>query len=270
MPLLDQLKQFDLSEHEARVYLACLELGPDSVGRIAAKAKLNRVTTYAVVDALTTKGFLHEERSNNKRKVAAFSPVKLYDIVSRRAENIKRQTRELDDLVPSLKKLMKAPRGKTNIVYFEGEEGLKNWASDALETKGELLEWTRIESFTEPFEEYLRSYYFPEKFRKQIPSRFIFIDTPKSRRYVQTRYLEDPLSSPMKARFIPEELFNTPGFMIIFNDCFSIALPKEMRGVTVIDPLIADTQRKIFEFGWLHAKDEVQNKPYPRIMSSRT
>ncbi|MBI5135119.1 hypothetical protein HZA86_02705 [Candidatus Uhrbacteria bacterium] len=269
MPLHDQLKSFDLTDHEARVYLACLELGPESVGRIAEKANLNRVTTYAVVDVLTKKGFLHEQHSNNKRRVAAFSPTKLYDIVSRRAEKIKRQTQELDDLVPQLKGLMKQKNNKTNIVYFEGEEGMKNWASDALETKGELLEWTRIESFTEPFEEYLRVYYFPEKFRKQIPSRFIFIDTPKSRRYVQTRYLNDPTSSPMKARFIPQELFDTPGFMIIFNDCFSIALPKEMRGVTVIVPLIADTQRKIFEFGWLHAKDEVQNKPYPKILSLR-
>jgi len=265
MPLLDQLKQFDLTEHEARVYLACLELGPESVGQIAAKTKLNRVTTYAVVNALTTKGFLHEEHTQNRRRVAAFSPTKLYDIVSRRAENVKRQTRELDSLVPELKGLMKQKNNKTNIVYFEGEEGMKNWASDALETNSELLEWTRIESFTEPFEEYLQSYYFPEKFRKQIPSRFIFIDTPKSRRYIKTRYMDDPKSSPMKARFIPEELFDTPGFMIIYNNCFSIALPKEMRGVTVIDPLIADTQRKIFEFGWLHAKDEVQNKPYPMI-----
>ncbi len=270
MALLDQLQSFGLTTNEARVYLACLELGPESVGSIAAKAKLNRVTTYAVVDALTTKGFLHEEHSNNKRRVAAFSPIKLYDIVSRRAEKIKRQTHELDELVPQLKSLMKQKISKTNIVYFEGEEGMKNWASDALETKGELLEWTRIESFTEPFEEYLKSYYFPEKFRKQIPSRFIFIDTPKSRRYVQTRYLDDPKSSPMKARFIPQEQFDTPGFMIIYNDSFSIALPKEMRGVTVTDPLIADTQRKIFEFGWLHAKDEVQNKPYPRFSSSRT
>ena len=67
----------------------------------------------------------------------------------------------------------------------------------------------------------------------------------------------------MKARFISKDQFNTPGFMVIFNDRFSIALPEEMRAVTVVDPLIADSQRKIFEFGWLHATGEVTNKPYP-------
>ena len=51
--------------------------------------------------------------------------------------------------------------------------------------------------------------------------------------------------------------------MIIFNDRFSIALPREMRAVTVVDQLVADTQRKIFDFGWLHATGEVQNRPYP-------
>lgn len=263
MSLVKELQKFDLSSSEARVYLACLELGPSSVQQVAGKAKLNRVTVYGIIEGLIQKGFLREEKEKSKRKIAAYSPMKLYDIVSRQEEKIKRQINLLDSLVPELKNKSRQQKVETNIIYYEGEEGMKNWASDALETAGELLEWTKIESFTKRFDEYLTSYYYPEKFKRQIPTRFIFLDTPETHKYFQERYIDNKQAPPAKARFIPQDLFETPGFMIIYNNRYSIALPKEMRAVTVEDDLIADSQRKIWEFGWQNASKEVgNNKKY--------
>lgn len=263
MSLTIQLEQFGLTTSEAKVYLACVELGPDSVQHIAQKAKLNRVTTYSIIEELMKKGFLREEHEKNKRKIAAYPPMKLYDVISHEYEQLERKKVNLEHLVPELKKIAAQTKSATNVIYYEGEEGLKNWATDALETKGELLEWTKIESFTKRFDNYLSTFYFPQKCKLQIPSRFIFLDTPAARAYITTRYIDNPNAPPMKARFISQELFDTEGFMVIFNNRFSIALPKEMRAVTVEDETIANAQRKIWEFGWLHAKDEVQNKEYP-------
>jgi len=263
MSLLTKLQQFQLSENEARVYLASLECGPGSVQKIAKTASLNRVTVYGIVESLIAKGFLHEIFDKNKKYIAAYSPTKLYDVLTHRENELKKERNLLDSLVPQLKMRSSGKHSSnTNIIYYEGEEGLKNWASDALETQGELLEWTKIESYSKKFDQYLHDYYYPEKFKRSIPTRFIFLDTPDARTYV-TRYTENPKASPMKARFIPEEQFNTPGFMVVYNDRFSVALPNEMRAVTVIDPLIADTQRQIFEFGWIHARDEVAHGIYP-------
>ncbi len=263
MSLIQQLQKFDLTENEAKVYLACLELGPESVQNISQRAKLNRVTVYGLIEGLMKKGFLHEELVKNKRKVAAYSPVKLYDVVTGREERVRRQTQMLNTLVPQLKDLTGKQTTKTNIIYYEGHEGLKNWASDVLGTKGELLEWTKIEEFDKRFEEYLTVFYFPTKCRRQISTRFIFMDTPDAREYIKKRYLSVKNAPPMKARFVPKEKFKMPGFMTIYNDRLSVALPKEMRAITVIDQLMADMQREIFEFCWLNAKDEIKNKPYP-------
>lgn len=264
MNLLKELEKFNLTPNEAKVYVACLKLGPASVQQIGEAANLNRVTVYGLIEVLIDKGFLRQEYIKNKRKISAYPPMKLYDVVSRRQENLKRQERALEFLVPELKALMRPDDpGTTNIIYYEGEEGLRNWASEVLETKGEVLEWTKIETFAKPFEEYLEHFYFPKKFALQIPTRFIFLDTPEAHAYVQKRYMHKK-ASPMKARFIPPEQFTSPGFMVIYDDRLSIALPSEMRAVAVEDKLIADTQRQIFEFGWLHAKNEVQNKPYPQ------
>ncbi|MEK7084112.1 MAG: helix-turn-helix domain-containing protein [Patescibacteria group bacterium] len=263
MDLKKELQKFDLTPREAEVYMACIELGAASIQHIAEKACVNRVTAYGLVVSLVQKGFLREEYVKNKRKISAYPPMKLYDIVSRDYDDVKRREKALEHIVPLLKDRMKKDTEETHIIYYEGEEGMRNWASDALETKGELLEWTKIESFSDRFEAYLTSYYFPKKFARQIPTRFIFLDTPKARAYVRERYIEDKKASPMKARFISPDQFETPGFMIVFNDRFSIGLPKEMRAVTVADQLVADAQRKIWEFGWLHATDEMTNGKYP-------
>lgn len=45
---------------------------------------------------------------------------------------------------------------------------MKNWASDALATEGELLEWAKIEEFAERFEDYLKDVYFPQKKKLQF------------------------------------------------------------------------------------------------------
>lgn len=265
MSLLNDLQEFGLTNNEAKVYLAALNLGPSSVQQIARHAKLNRVSVYTIVAELIKKGFVREQVVGNKRRLAAYPPMKLYDVLGREQDRLHRLEKRLDTLVPELKASQRAVNVHTNIIYYEGEEGLKNWASDALETKGELLEWTKIESFSKPFDQYLQSYYFPEKIKRQIPTRFIFLDTPEARLYVEEKYLSNSKAPPMKARFISPEQFEAPGFSVIFNDRYSIALPAELRAVTVVDQLVADTQRKIWEFGWIHAKDEVSNKSYPVI-----
>lgn len=264
MSLLSSLEEFGLTTNEAKVYVTCLSLGPNSIQKIAHRAKLNRVSVYTVIAQLTKKGFVREQTIGNKRRFAAYPPMKLYDLLGREQDRIHHLEESLNTLIPELKAQMHEVSSRTNIIYYEGEEGLKNWASDALETTGELLEWTKIESFSKPFEKYLQSYYFPEKIKRQIPTRFIFLDTPEARLYVKEKYVANPKAPPMKARFISSDQFDTPGFSVIFNDRYSIALPAELRAVTVIDQLIANTQRKIWEFGWLYAKDEMSNKAYPK------
>lgn len=264
MSLLKNLEKFNLSTSEAKVYVACLELGPEAVQKIAARAKLNRVSAYSVIETLITKGFLREEIIKNKRRISASPPMKLYDIIGQRQEHLKRQEHLLETLVPELKSITKrGDSSKPNIIYYEGAEGLKNWATDVLSAKGELLEWTRIEAFVKPFEEYLDAVYFPEKFKRQIPTRFLFIDTPEARAYARDRYLANPAAAPMKARFVPPEHFPAHACMVIYNDRFTIAFPPENKAIVVVDPIVTDFQRSIFEFGWQNATGEIAHKPYP-------
>ena len=52
MELYQQLKQLGLEEKQAKIYLASLELGPDTAQNIAYKASLKRPTTYVILEEL--------------------------------------------------------------------------------------------------------------------------------------------------------------------------------------------------------------------------
>ena len=55
MALETELKKLNFSDKEARVYLALLELGEAPVQKIAEKAKVNRATTYVILESLKKK-----------------------------------------------------------------------------------------------------------------------------------------------------------------------------------------------------------------------
>ena len=64
--MLTQLKHIGLSENEAKVYLAMLELGPSPVLEIAAKAGINRPTAYAQIESLKKMGLVSMQTKGKK------------------------------------------------------------------------------------------------------------------------------------------------------------------------------------------------------------
>ncbi len=80
--MLDQqLRKIGLSDKEAKVYLAALELGKATVQEIAVKANVNRTTTYVAIEGLTEKELMSEYLENHKRFFIAEDPSKLDDIL---------------------------------------------------------------------------------------------------------------------------------------------------------------------------------------------
>ena len=53
--MINQLQHLGLSDKEASVYMASLELGSDTVQEIAKRAEVKRANTYAVIEKLMSK-----------------------------------------------------------------------------------------------------------------------------------------------------------------------------------------------------------------------
>ena len=69
--LYQQLVECGLTENEAKVFLAAMELGPSLASTLARKTGINRSTVYAVIQTLKHKGLLS---SFEKQGITYFSP----------------------------------------------------------------------------------------------------------------------------------------------------------------------------------------------------
>ena len=75
--ITNQLKNLGLSDNEAKVYTAMLELGPATVLEISAKAGVNRPTTYVQVESLKKMGLVSTQTKGKKQLFIAQSPEQL-------------------------------------------------------------------------------------------------------------------------------------------------------------------------------------------------
>ena len=66
MALAQELLAIGLSDKEADVYLAALQLGYSSVQEISQKANINRTTAYTHIKNLISRGLLNATEKNGK------------------------------------------------------------------------------------------------------------------------------------------------------------------------------------------------------------
>lgn len=107
-----------LTEIEAKIYLACLELGTDTVLNIAKKAQVKRPTCYVSLDNLFENGLVTKIEKKSTTLYSAEGPKVLLNKYKEKIANF-------TDLLPYFEaKFNKGPKPK--IRYYEGEEELWN------------------------------------------------------------------------------------------------------------------------------------------------
>jgi len=113
---LKVLQNLGLSEKEAEVYLALIELGKASVVEISRKAGTKRPTTYLVLDELKTKGLVTKLLEESRSLYIAEDPELL-------VKGLKQKLSDISELIPVLR--AKFNRGsKPKIRFIEGKENL--------------------------------------------------------------------------------------------------------------------------------------------------
>jgi len=118
-----ELRKLGLSEKEVRIYLAGLELGPNSVQNIAKEAKLSRPTTYEIIKKLEDKKLFIETKQKNKRLFRAQSPESILGILRTQKREIEEKEREFIRIIATLEAKYSKEEG---VRVFKGKESLKN------------------------------------------------------------------------------------------------------------------------------------------------
>lgn len=128
----NELKNLGLSEKEAKVYVATLELGSATAQEIAKKSGVNRATAYFVLKQLMALGLVSETEENKKTKFIAEHPERLTVLLKKKEEEIKSSEKLLVDVLPKLQSIYNRSGNKPVIRYYEGIEGPRFMRRDLL------------------------------------------------------------------------------------------------------------------------------------------
>lgn len=124
MSLYVHLQHFGLSDKEARVYIAALEIGPSPVQAISKKAEVNRATTYVQIASLSGRGLMTSYEQGKKRFFVAESPERLAAIYEDELQHLRDKERVLQEIMPELKRMRPGVEMPT-VRLFEGHDGLE-------------------------------------------------------------------------------------------------------------------------------------------------
>lgn len=246
--LIPILTNIGLTEKEAKVYLALLELGTKVVSEISQKARINRVTTYDILEKLKEKGLIS---SFTKAKVKYFTATDPEMIAS----NYAQKTKALESSLPELKRL----RGETvhpRIQYFEGLQGIKSIYEDTLTAKTEILNFSNSAEIRKYWPTYDKDYV-AKRAQKKIHLKGLIPDDDagklvKSQDTIYNREM----------RLLPKDKYTFTNEINIYdNKVAIISFADELIGMIIESHEIADTQRTIFQMCWdASAVDAKTNK----------
>lgn len=117
------LQELGLSEKEAQIYLALLQVDNESIQDLAKRTGINRTTVYPVLETLEKKGLVSEVQVGKKTNYEAAAPERLETFVERQRVVLEERSERLKDIIPQIKGLQREKGERPVIKFFEGRDG---------------------------------------------------------------------------------------------------------------------------------------------------
>ncbi|MFA5020468.1 MAG: helix-turn-helix domain-containing protein [Patescibacteria group bacterium] len=247
--LINELKKIGLSDKEAKVYLAALELGQASVHDIAGKAGINRPTAYTILDSLIKKGLCSTYAGKDKKiRYIAESPEMIISVLELQKQEIEAKQKMIDELMPQLRAIYNRQEHKPVVRFFEGKEGLRAMTQEQMPAKPQL-----IRSFFSLDD--LRRVYSKEEVDQAYQNR-VNNKTKVKAMFTLKEGEDRSRPSPLDERQrLPADRFPINCDVAFFDNKVRIASLKDrLNGVIIEDKNIYETMVSLFELAWLGAQ----------------
>jgi len=242
----DELQQIGLTEKEAKVYIAVLELGKASAQDIAKKAKIKRPTTYFTIDALMKQGLMSSVYEGKKQFFMAENPERLEDVFRAKQDELKRQGEKLTKLLPDLHRL-RPKKGDAPIVkYYVGKEGARSMVKDLLKFSGDDA-WIAYphdvvkELFSTQELDEMRF----NRIKKSAHAKAIYTSSKTT--------LED--NSSTERIKVDEQKYDFPADIAVYGNYTRLtSFGDDVVGVVIDNKDIAESMKNLFKMAWEEAR----------------
>jgi HTH-type transcriptional regulator, sugar sensing transcriptional regulator len=240
MEITKTLTQLGLNEKEAKIYLACLELGTASILEISKKSDINRATAYYIIDELKKKELIVQTTKKKKKLFIAADPGEIMKII-REKESL------LKSIMPDLNALNNISIKKPKIRFYEGDEGMIKVIKDFLTARNGVVAFADTKEFDAALK------YDPDivkkRVKKNIKIKIIFPDTPRAKEWIKTNKQQ-----LRETRYISEKKFPFNTQIYIYDNKVNITSWHEKSGIIIESKQYANTMRLIFNLCWENIK----------------
>ena len=245
--MIKQLQHLGLSDKEASVYMASLELGSDTVQEIANRAEVKRANTYVVIEKLMGKGLMSSVEKGKKTLYQVEDPKQLLRLIEEQEDDIKKKEQEFKKHLPELETLFDIAEEKPKVRYFEGKEGLIAIREDYFKAKDkEVVGFFALDEEKKIFSEEERKKANQRRVSKKIKFKLLY--TREDGKFEKNPELTI-------ARFIPKDKFPLSSSFILYDNKVGIvSLRGKLVGVIIENKEIANTLKSIFDLAWEGAK----------------
>lgn len=256
--MLTTLMKLGLSEKEAKVYLAALELAQDTVQNISKKSGVNRPTTYVILEKLMQMGLISKVEKDRKTLFIAEDPRELENILEKQKREIEDKKGELKAIMEELKALNNTNQEKPIVKYFEGEDGLITLDKYGLEKIDRKIGTISVQpiDLIEKFFPLRRKSAVNERLKHKLKSRIIY-----------TR--DEPFTSAQndsemrEGVFFPRELLPIDATVAVYPG-LGVKIfyfgEKKKYGILIEDKDLARNMQLIMELALEGAKVKLKNK----------
>ena len=241
---IQSLMDLGLKDHEAKVYLACLELGQATVGKIAEQSQVQRTFVYDILADLEERAIVSVVEI---RSVKHFSAISAEQLKNRQLEKFEK----FAGLIPDFKAFEKTVGDRPRVKFFEGPEGIKSALYDTLNQPdgNKILAYATGEGFYDSEPAFIADY-LRKRIKKKIKVQAIGPDNPINR-----DYLAHDKEQLRQTILVPQDKFPFTNEIDIYgNKLLILSLQGELLAVIIESESVAKTQRAIFELAWLGAK----------------
>ena len=237
----EAIQTLGLSEKEALVYLALLELGTGSAYKVAVRSGLKRPTAYVLLDELVSKGIIAKIPYSKTKLYRAKQPSFLF-------EEAREQLKEAEKELPKIQASAKDEAYKPQVFLYEGVEGIK----EILDYKIEEMRDKTIYGFyaTASNDIQKRFGYFKEEENKRkkmnILVKGIAPDDPKNLK----QYRDTDKLAGREIKILSKEVYSSNISIEIGDNWVKTNDFENLQGLIIENPAFAKTMREIFEIIW--------------------
>lgn len=235
-----------LGSREARVYLACLELGKSNVSQIQKSVKLSRSTTYYILQTLIEIGLIVQSVEKKKKIYIAENPDQIDKILIARKEKIDDSIKNLHEIIPNL--AVKKNKEKFLIKYYQGENSIH------------LLHKNLYNRFSNQQALFFSSLQDENKNNKKTFNKILSIRlknkvsikgiSPMTMNKLSIRSEDN--KQLRESRFIPKDKFPFESDILIFPNLIVVVTfdKNNLMAIVIEDEKVYKTMKMIFQLSW--------------------